>query len=136
MTKIHLLIKKYNEILPDFALYFTFAKFKKFFHNIMYPNYINDLCQIIALCLIEYKNKKERSNAISREMYKFGVHILGFGPLKPIKHKKKYDKNPKKILTCDLCGKSKKEYMYKQQIPGKIICDGCYRKERRRNARS
>jgi len=118
-------IKQYCNIIPDYALYFTFAKRKSEWHFI-YPKFWKDLLQIIALCIFENDTLKKRNNAIGKELYKFARHVLDL----PCRENNKYHYKSicKKITKCWICKKNKKEYMRQSLTPGHKICGACYQR--------
>lgn len=124
-------IKQYCDLIPDYPLYFSFAKKKpEWFY--VYPAFWRDLLQIIALCILEYETLKQRNLAIGRELYNFTRHVLDF----PLKSSKKT--NPakcKKVTQCWLCKKKKMQYMKESLTPGHKICGACYSKIYKRRKR-
>lgn len=118
-------IKQYCDIIPDYVLFFTFAKNKTIW-PCLWPLYWRDILQIIALCVLENNTLKNKNNAIGRELNLFGRHVLDI-PQRKLITKKKYKSNPP-LSKCGLCGKEKREYLRGSLIPGKKICGACYQK--------
>lgn len=125
-------IKKYNQAIPDFALYFTWAKLHPEF-NYLYPIFWDDLFQTIALCAIEHKTERAISNAIGRELYHLARHVYNMPLLKS--KQRNTNKNSPPFCKCENCGKEKNQYLRKSVIPGKRICGACSRKIYHENKR-
>lgn len=127
MTLMYCRIKQYCDLIPDFPLYFTFAK-RKIEWMFLYPKYWSDILQIIALCILENNTLKKRNNAIGKELYRFARHVLDL----PFKENNifhiKYKQECKKITECWICKKKKKEYMKQSLTPGHKICGACYQR--------
>ena len=129
---MYLRIKKYCDLIPDYQLYFSLAKYK-YGWMFIYPKFWRDILQIIALCILENNNLKNRNLAIGRELYKFARHVLDL-PLRK-KLNIKYKTKCKNINKCWICKKEKKEYMRVSLTPGHKICNACYSKLRREKKR-
>jgi hypothetical protein len=149
-TGTFFIIKKYAEIIPDFLLFFTFAKHNRIFEYV-YPYYKEDVFQIIAFACLSEGDLKKRNLLLQRELYYFYRHVISsysFSYIKKIfnrqlpfdkadkrekKRRKKYKKNsPNYFNCCDICGESKKEYMFKSFFPGKTVCRNCRRQHIRK----
>lgn len=132
-SSTYFIIQKYTEIIPDFPLFFTFAKHNIIFKYI-YPFYKEDVLQTIALACLSEGTLRERNLLLQRELYHFHNHIVFDRPYKrEKKDKKKYKKyKPDYFNHCDICKKDKKEYMYKTFLPGKVVCNMCRRQHIRK----
>lgn len=128
-------IKKYCDVIPDYALAFKFAKGKKCF-NLVFPKFKEDVLQEIAICCLEANTIKELGNLLSKHIRYFYVHVIEsfHKPQKSngIKYKKY---KPDYYYHCDICKKNKKQYMYKSFLPGKIICSACKRRLKKYDSR-
>ena len=124
-------MKPYVDLLPDFPLFFTFAKRNAVFRFI-YPMYWKDIFQIITLSILSEKENRKRNNKLQRELYQFGRHILGV-PFRKKNRTIKHNSICKEDTTCDLCKKTTKTYKYKSILPGKIVCKICYKNIRNRS---
>jgi hypothetical protein len=130
-------IKKYCTVIPNYALAFKFAKGKNLF-RFVFPRYKQDVLQIVAVCCLEWNKNggdtKKLGNLLSREIYYFYNHVIvNYKIKKENKQNKKYKKyTPSYFNHCDVCGKKKKEYMYKSLFPGRTVCKECYKKHKRK----
>ena len=128
-------IKKYCDVIPDYALAFKFAKRKDFFFRI-FPLYKEDILQEIAVCCLEATSIKELGNLLSKRIRYFYKHILGNYVRTKKYNTKRFKKyNPIYFNHCDICGIERKEYMYKSLFPGKMVCRRCYRRHKKKYAK-
>jgi len=131
-TSLYYEIKKYCDVIPDYALAFKFAKGKTYF-NYVFPVFKEDVLQEIAVCCLEAKTIKELGNLLSKHIY-----YLWHNCFKDIHEPKKnngikYKKyKPNYLNHCDICGKDRYEYMYKSLFPGKMVCRRCYGRHKRK----
>lgn len=126
-------IKKYCDVIPDYALAFKFAKGKKCF-NLVFPKFKEDILQEIAICCLEANTIKELGNLLSKRIYNFYHHIIKEWHIPEKKDHPKYQKKarPGYLNHCDICGRNVNEYMYKNFFPGETVCKRCYRAHRRK----
>jgi hypothetical protein len=135
MLSMHYKIKRYTEILPDFPLYFTLCKIRTDLFHYIYPGNHNDLFQMIAFCILKYKMHDAIIKGMYKEMHNYVRVVLGISSNERNIKKKKYKSIPKYKLICDICKKSKQEYMLKTVIPNKQVCRSCAKKIKSENRR-
>ena len=128
-TSLYYEIKKYCDVIPDYALAFKFAKGKKCF-NMVFPMYKEDVLQEIAICCLEAKDIKELGKLLGKHIYYFYHHVTKtiHNPIEQKVTVKYYKYKPDYFNHCDVCSKDKKQYMYKSVLPGKTVCSACRRK--------
>lgn len=136
-------LEDYCRIIPDFALYFSFAKKEELLYRIIFKNSKYDLLQIIALVIYEgidgKKDVWDIKRSLKKEMYYYATRICGY--IKKVNRTKTINCNDyyfsKKFRKCDVCGKLTNHYMYKSLIPGKDVCRICrnrlVRQDKKRN---
>lgn len=132
-TTLYYEIRKYCDVLPNYALAFSFAKNKKCFEYV-FPYYKEDVLQIIAMCVLESKGDiKKMNRLLGREIYHYYNHVVVSYKLKNKKQQTKKNRKdqPDYNNHCDVCGVDTKEYMYKSLYPGKTVCRRCYRRHKR-----
>lgn len=144
MNANYMRIREYESVLPNFTLAFVYAKRKGHLFKETYYKEPEDTLQTIALSYVESGGDiKKINNYISKNLYYLHKYMMPISRQlyrASIKEKrtKKYHCKPKEESTCDLCGKTKLEYMRKGFVPGKTICGACYmrlrREDKRRNA--
>lgn len=127
-TSLYYEIKKYCDVIPDYALAFKFAKIKTEW-PMVFPKYKEDILQEIAVCCLEATSIKELGRLLSKRIRYFYIHVVKSFH-KPKKNNgikyKKY--SPDYFNHCDICEKDKKQYMYKSFLPGRTVCSACIRK--------
>jgi hypothetical protein len=128
-------IKKYCNVIPDYALAFKFAKIKTEW-PLIFPRYKDDVLQEIALCCLEANTIKELNRLLCNRIRYFYNHVIKCIHEPKKNNGKKYKKyKPNYFNHCDICGVDKKQYMYKSFIPGKIVCSACERSLKKEDAK-
>lgn len=128
-------IKDYCNAIPDFALYYSFAKWKPELFRLIDGTCREDLYQIIAEAILSKDTMRERNNYLKKQMYYFATRILGYHEPAPIRKVRKIYCKASTIKTCDICAKKSDHYHYQSFIPGKSVCRICYNRIRRQDAR-
>lgn len=132
-------IDRYCKEVPNFALFFNFAKQEKGMYFAIVNHNKEDLFQIISLSIYEGGCTKEINNRLKKEMYFFATRVCGYvkkvNRKNPVDCKKYY--LSKQTRKCDICNKESNHYMYKSLIPGRDVCRICrnriVRQDKKRN---
>lgn len=133
ITNRYLLIKKYNELLPNFIKYYNIVRSHKHY-KMFYLNTDQDkeeIIQIVSICILETKNFYECIRMLYREVYYYVTRIKGKAMVSYYKlNNKSYPEREKIKIDCPICKKTK--YSIKRKLNDQIVCSACYEAEFRR----